>query len=145
MAGEVTEAAAPSVASQRPWDGTADLAHPGAAPWEPDGRAAALLESEPSLARLVRLARSRLGARQVWLFGSRARGDARPDSDWDVLLLLPDDAPDQALDAGDAWHVGRDAGLVADVLSDREGDVLAAVDVPNTLAYVLPREGVRLG
>jgi predicted nucleotidyltransferase len=25
---------------------------------------------------------------RVILFGSRARGDARPDSDWDVLILL---------------------------------------------------------
>lgn len=25
---------------------------------------------------------------EVILFGSRARGDARPDSDWDVLVLL---------------------------------------------------------
>jgi predicted nucleotidyltransferase len=24
---------------------------------------------------------------EVWLFGSRARGDSRPDSDWDFLVL----------------------------------------------------------
>ena len=24
---------------------------------------------------------------EVWLFGSRARGDTRPDSDWDFLVL----------------------------------------------------------
>lgn len=26
---------------------------------------------------------------QVWLFGSRARGEARSSSDWDLLILLP--------------------------------------------------------
>ncbi|MDR0726245.1 MAG: nucleotidyltransferase domain-containing protein [Prevotellaceae bacterium] len=28
---------------------------------------------------------------KIILFGSRARGDARPDSDWDVLILLDRD------------------------------------------------------
>ena len=27
----------------------------------------------------------------VWLYGSRSRGDARPDSDWDLLILLDKD------------------------------------------------------
>ena len=29
----------------------------------------------------------------VYLFGSMARGDAGPDSDYDLLLVVPDDAP----------------------------------------------------
>ena len=28
-------------------------------------------------------------AAQVWLYGSRARGEAHDDSDWDVLVLSP--------------------------------------------------------
>lgn len=28
---------------------------------------------------------------EVWLYGSRSRGDAREDSDWDVLVLSPKD------------------------------------------------------
>jgi predicted nucleotidyltransferase len=37
--------------------------------------------------------------RQLWLFGSRARGDARPDSDVDIALALmpPDGKHDWAL------------------------------------------------
>ena len=29
----------------------------------------------------------------AYLFGSRARGDANPDSDWDILLLINKDMP----------------------------------------------------
>ncbi len=37
------------------------------------------------------------GGNSVWLTGSRVRGDARPDSDWDVLVYSPDapSAPDE--------------------------------------------------
>lgn len=28
---------------------------------------------------------------QVWLYGSRANGTAREDSDWDVLVITPDE------------------------------------------------------
>ncbi len=31
-----------------------------------------------------------LDPEEIWLFGSRARGDHRPDSDIDLLLVLPD-------------------------------------------------------
>lgn len=30
-------------------------------------------------------------AAEVWLYGSRSRGDAHEDSDWDVLVLSPKD------------------------------------------------------
>lgn len=33
----------------------------------------------------------------VYLFGSRARGDERDDSDYDFMVILPDSAPDKLL------------------------------------------------
>lgn len=48
---------------------------------------------------------------QVWLFGSRARGQARPDSDWDMMAILPDDAPEQDLDLRSVWGRLRDLRL----------------------------------
>ena len=36
---------------------------------------------------------ARLGVRELLLFGSRARGEARPDSDWDFVVEFVD-APD---------------------------------------------------
>ncbi|MCQ2342159.1 MAG: nucleotidyltransferase domain-containing protein [Paludibacteraceae bacterium] len=33
---------------------------------------------------------------KLWLYGSRARHDARPDSDWDLLILLNKDKQENA-------------------------------------------------
>lgn len=35
---------------------------------------------------------------EAWLFGSRARGDNREDSDWDVVILVDDDRVNYGLD-----------------------------------------------
>lgn len=44
--------------------------------------------------RFLDAASRRFAVRQAWLFGSRARGDARPDSDADIAILL--DGPEGA-------------------------------------------------
>jgi predicted nucleotidyltransferase len=48
---------------------------------------------------------------QVWLFGSRARGEERADSDWDFMAILPDGAPEQDLDTASVWSRLRDLRL----------------------------------
>jgi uncharacterized protein len=48
---------------------------------------------------------------QIWLFGSRSRGEARSDSDWDFMAILPDDAPEQDLDLVSVWQRVRDLQL----------------------------------
>lgn len=46
---------------------------------------------------------------KVMLFGSRARGDARPDSDWDVMVLLDDKASDKRWDVSSSlFELGWD-------------------------------------
>lgn len=78
---------------------------------------------------------------QVWLFGSRARGDFRPTSDWDLLVLVPDSAHDDELDPLVAWQVQKGSGVYADVIPVRSSEYRASVDTPNTLAYDVSREG----
>lgn len=38
---------------------------------------------------------------RIYLFGSAARGDAAPDSDYDFMVVLPDDTPREIRDDGD--------------------------------------------
>jgi predicted nucleotidyltransferase len=52
----------------------------------------------------------------VYLFGSRARGEADPDSDYDLLLVVPDDAPPERRRSRLAYEVLRGTGVAADVL-----------------------------
>ena len=50
-------------------------------------RAAAVIE--PALRQFAERLRDEIGAERVLLFGSRARGDARPDSDYDIIVVAP--------------------------------------------------------
>jgi uncharacterized protein len=103
------------------------------------------LEAEvPQLKRLVELCRSELGAEQVWLFGSRARGDNRPESDWDLLAILPDDAPEEALDPVNLWQIRRKSGLHADLIGVRRSEFIDSLDSVTTLSRIVHDEGVRI-
>jgi uncharacterized protein len=44
-----------------------------------------------ALSELVSRLVSNLNPQMIWLFGSRARGDARPDSDFDLLIVAKKD------------------------------------------------------
>jgi predicted nucleotidyltransferase len=81
---------------------------------------------------------------ELWLFGSRARGDAREDSDWDVLAVLPDNSPPIHLDPMTAWTVRYRQETPVTLLTTTEGELRSIWGLPNTVGYDLAREGVRL-
>jgi len=64
--------------------------------------------------RFKSLVSQRLNVHQMILFGSRARGDADPDSDMDVLVVVDDSLDEQARDyvSGCAWEAGFEQGIV---------------------------------
>lgn len=39
----------------------------------------------------------------IYLFGSRARGDWGPDSDYDLMIVVPDETPRERRDGALAW------------------------------------------
>ena len=72
--------------------------------------------SNPTLAELLRRLEAAYEPEQVYLFGSRARGESGPDSDSDLLLVVPDDASSERKHSRLAYEALRGTGVAADVL-----------------------------
>ena len=95
------------------------------------------------IAELVRLLVATWNPTAVWLFGSRARGTAVDESDWDLLAVVPDEIADGgATDPLAGWELARQAQARADVIACAASDFDAAANVPNTLAYEATHFGV---
>jgi predicted nucleotidyltransferase len=101
--------------------------------------------SDPIALEFARLVRSRLGgrARRIILFGSRARGDARPESDYDVVIVVDRRTPEvrEALLEIEVDIMDRHGSLVACLLRD-EHEWAASQRQP--IGLNVAREGVPL-
>jgi predicted nucleotidyltransferase len=107
-------------------------------------RALLLRQGERGLDRFRDLVHARMAPAQVWVFGSRARGDERADSDWDLLVVFDDADAVIAEDVRTLWRLSREAGLVGDVVAITATDAYAARNVANTLMYEVSREAIRI-
>lgn len=79
--------------------------------------------------------------KQIWLFGSRARGTATPESDWDLLVVVPEGVDDEALDPVAAWKLARNSGVRAEIIPCRDHDFDEDRGTPNTLAFEASTNG----
>ena len=75
-----------------------------------------LLDQDPVLAEIVRRLVAAYQPERIYLFGSKARGDAGPDSDYDLLLVTPDSAPAERRDSKLAYEVLWGVKTGADVI-----------------------------
>jgi predicted nucleotidyltransferase len=95
------------------------------------------------LQELLRRIRFFYDPQEVWLFGSRARGVARAGSDWDILVVVDDAAPDAVLDPTVGWRLQRGSGVHADIVCYRAAEFAAEAHVRNTLAHEVVSHGGR--
>ena len=84
---------------------------------------------------------ARLRPRMIWLFGSRARGDGREDSDFDLLVVLPDGLPETAYSSFAVAEPLIACGLAYDVVPCSWSDFLAERDESGSLVNRATREG----
>ena len=75
-----------------------------------------LLTDDAVLAEIVRRLVDAYHPERVYLFGSTARGDTGPDSDYDLLLIVPDDASEELRRSRLAYQVLWGLRAAADVL-----------------------------
>ena len=93
---------------------------------------------EEAVHRLVEFYRPR----RIYLFGSAARGEAGTDSDFDFLVVLPDDAPEDVRLSGEIYCRLAGLGIPVDVVTWRETDFQAKAEfVRASLPATVVREG----
>jgi predicted nucleotidyltransferase len=70
----------------------------------------------PKLAEIVSRLVEAYQPERIYLFGSEARGDAGPDSDFDLLVVVPNEAPPEMKRSRLAYERLWGTGVAADVL-----------------------------
>ncbi len=71
---------------------------------------------EPDLDEIVERLKRAYHPERIYLFGSLERGDDGPDSDFDFLVVVPDDAPRVRRGSRLAYQALRGTGVAADIL-----------------------------
>jgi hypothetical protein len=77
---------------------------------------------------------------RVILFGSAARGDAGPDSDIDLLVIVDDSAPSEQLTLAAGYQSRRSYHRAADVIPCRDSVFRRKSRIAGTLAYMAAKE-----
>ncbi|MGH7813934.1 MAG: nucleotidyltransferase domain-containing protein [Candidatus Binataceae bacterium] len=72
--------------------------------------------TDEALQEIVRRLADAYRPERIYLFGSKARGDFGPDSDYDLLVVVSDDAPPERRRGRLAYEAIRGTGIAADML-----------------------------
>ena len=78
---------------------------------------------------------------RIFLFGSIARGDAGPDSDYDLLVIVPDDAPLEHKRSRLAYERLWGTGAAADVLVWTKSYFESRLHLKASLSATIAEEG----
>ena len=96
---------------------------------------------DPKLQEIVTRLVQAYAPERIYLFGSAARGDTGPESDYDLLVIVPDDAPPERQRSRLAYQALRGTGVAADVLVMPRGYFERRRHVLASLSATVAREG----
>ena len=102
---------------------------------------AGLLQEDPRLAEVVRRLVAAYEPLRIYLFGSVARGEGGPDSDYDLMVIVPDNAPPDRTRSRLAYQALRGTGIAADVLVSTRSRFERRSRVIASLPATVLREG----
>ncbi len=100
-----------------------------------------ILRDDLVLAEIVRRLVAAYEPERIYLFGSKARGDAGPDSDYDLMVVVPDDAPPVRRRSRLAYEALRGTGRAADVLVCTRSSFDSRLHVRASLPATIVSEG----
>ena len=93
------------------------------------------------LDRMVARVVSAMAPEAIYLFGSRARGDASADSDYDLLVIVSDSAPAERRSLSVTADIPRDPGVSLDIVPCRRSVFERRRNDIGTLSYLATHEG----
>ncbi|MBI5711285.1 MAG: nucleotidyltransferase domain-containing protein [Candidatus Eisenbacteria bacterium] len=100
-----------------------------------------ILERDARLGLVVQRLVRAYQPESIYLFGSVARGDADANSDYDLLIIVPDDAPPERRQSRLAYQVLRGTGTAVDALACTHGWFFARAHLRASLPGTVLREG----
>ena len=100
-----------------------------------------ILRDDPVLAEIVRRLVAAYEPERIYLFGSKARGDAGPDSDYNLMVVVPDDAPPVRRRSRLAYEALRGTGRAADILVYTRSSFDSRLHVRASLPATIVSEG----
>jgi uncharacterized protein len=102
---------------------------------------------EQRLLAMAAAIRRLIPAAEIRLFGSRARGEARPDSDVDLLITAPDAwlaSRDRFALLADLWGAVAQPDLSVDLVLHSSSEAARKAEHPGSVVQEAIREGVLL-
>ena len=98
-------------------------------------------EQDPVLAEIVERLVKAYHPERIYLFGSKARGDSGQDSDYDLLIVVADDAPIGYRRSRRAYEALRGTGTATDVLVWTHTQFESRLHLRASLPATVMREG----